>query len=186
MIPLLLPDKMETERLVLQKLKYEDADEIFYTYASKPEATRFVGWKTHQSTTDTVSYLHSTLPLWKKQVDFSYSIRKKVSNRLVGSIGVINQNGNIHFGYILSPTQWNQGYATEAVKMVLQNLIVTKGIKKIETFVDTENLSSIRVLEKCGLQRVELRKKGFRFPNQTDEWKDCYVFSLPLPADHQG
>lgn len=185
MIPLLLPEKLETERLVLQKLRYEDADEIFYTYASKPEATRFVGWKTHQSTSDTISYLHYTLNLWKKQVEFSYSIRQKGSNRLVGSLGIINQEGNIHFGYIFSPTQWNQGFATEAVKVILQELISKPGIIKIETFVDTENLNSIRVLEKCGLQKVELRKNGFRFPNQDDQWKDCYLFSLPLHADHQ-
>jgi hypothetical protein len=37
-----VPHLITTPRLELQRLKYEDADEIFYTYASKPEVTRFV------------------------------------------------------------------------------------------------------------------------------------------------
>ncbi len=29
--------------------EYEDAEEIFYTYASKPDVTKYMSWPTHQS-----------------------------------------------------------------------------------------------------------------------------------------
>ena len=47
-----LPAIIRTERLLLQRLRYEDAEEIFYAYASKPEATRYVSWPTHRSDID--------------------------------------------------------------------------------------------------------------------------------------
>jgi hypothetical protein len=53
----MLPELYQTDRLVVARLRYEDAEEMFYAYASKPEATRFVTWLTHKSIADTRSYL---------------------------------------------------------------------------------------------------------------------------------
>ena len=64
---------------------------------------------------------------------------------------VINDQGKIQFGYILSPTQWGSGYATEVCQMMLPFLKMQPGIFRIGTFVDAENITSANVLRKCGL-----------------------------------
>lgn len=177
---LLIPEKIETERLVLQRLRYEDAEEMFYAYASKPEATRFVSWPTHQSIRDTRDFLRYAHVAWGKGSDFSFSIRMKDSFRLIGGFGIIHDNGKIQFGYILSPTQWGKGFATEATRAVLQNLKTQPDIYRIGTFVDAENIASIRVLHKCGLKEEARLPNWFRFVNQGNEPKDCILFTLPL------
>src|SRR6218665_1463009 len=108
-----LPERIETDRLTLQRLRYEDAEELFYTYASKPEATRYMSWPTHQSLDDTREFLGYAAQGWKAGTDYSYGIRLKHVNRLIGSCGILNDEGKIQFGYVLSPTQWGRGYATE-------------------------------------------------------------------------
>lgn len=173
-----MPERIDTGRLVLQRLRYEDAEEIFYSYASKPEATRFVSWPTHQSIRDTHDFLHYAVLAWRTGEDYSYSIRMKDTFRLIGGIGALNERGKIQFGYIISPTQWGKGYATEACKVLLDQLRAQSGIYRIGTFVDTENVASIRVLQKCGLKEEARLPRWFRFINQGDEPKDCILFSV--------
>ena len=75
--------------MIVQRLKYEDAEEIFYTYASKAEATWFVSWMKHGRMEDTINFLSKSRYLWAKEKDFSYSVRLLESNRLIGGVGCI-------------------------------------------------------------------------------------------------
>lgn len=171
-----IPEKIETERLVLQRLRYEDAEEIFYAYASKPEATRFVAWPTHQSVAETRSYLAYAVNAWTKGVDYSFSVRLKESNRLVGSFGIVNDEGKVQFGYILSPTQWNLGFATEMCRAMISLLASSPQVHRLWTLVDAENGASARVLQKAGMSEEARLEKWFRFINQDNKPKDCIIF----------
>ncbi len=175
-----LPERFETERLVLQRLRYEDEPEIFYTYASKIECTRYMSWPTHQSLKDTRAFLKYAVNGWRAGVDFSWSIRLKSSNRLIGSCGVINDNGKIQFGYVLGPNYWGQGYATEVCRKLLALLKTIPEVYRINTFVDMDNVASSKVLKKCGLEEEAVLLKWFRFVNQGNEPKDCVLYKLPL------
>ena len=180
MIVLNLPEHTHTERLSLHRLRYEDAEEIFYTYASKSEVTRFVSWPTHLSLRDTNSFLRYAVNAWDSGTDYSFAVRLRESNRLIGSIGVINENGKLQFGYVFSPTQWNKGYATEVCLHVMSLLRNQQGVYRIQSFVDAENLSSAKVLIKSGLVEEARLPRWFRFVNQNNEAKDCILFRLPL------
>ena len=179
MVQLLLPERIETERLLLQRLKYEDAEEIFYTYASKPEATKYVSWPVHQTVRDTREYLSYTIKGWDLGIDYSFGIRLRESHQFIGSFGVLNDGGKLQFGYIFSPTQWDKGYATEVCQMMMPLLQAQLNVFRIGTFVDAENIASIKVLRKCSLLEEARLVKWFRFINQGNEAKDCILFRLP-------
>lgn len=172
-----MPFKIETERLLLQRLKYEDAEEIFYAYASKPEATQYLAWPTHQSIDDTRNFLKYAIESWDFGTDYSYSIRLK-NHVLIGSIGVVHDNGKIQLGYVISPGHWGKGYATEACSRILSILKAFGGIYRIGTFVDAENVASLRVLKKSGMEEEARLPKWFRFINQDNQPKDCILFRL--------
>jgi [ribosomal protein S5]-alanine N-acetyltransferase len=180
MVRLHLPEIIETPRLIIQRLRYEDAEEIFYCYASKPEATRFLSWPTHKSIDDTRSFLRFAHKAWEIGTDYSFSIRDKESNRLIGSFGIINENGKIQFGYVFSPTQWGNGYATEVCRLMMSLLKNEQDVYRVGTFVDVKNEASVKVLLKSGLLEEARLGKWFRFVNQGDEPKDCILFYLPL------
>lgn len=178
MIRLNLPEKIETDRLMLRRLKYEDAEEIFYSYASKPEATKYMAFRTHHSIEDARNFLEYAATAWDKGIDFSFGIRLKESNKFIGSIGAVNEEGKVHFGYCFSPTYWRMGFATEACRALLQKLNQENEIHRIWTFIDAENVLSGKVLAKCGLMEEARLSKWFRFINQNNEPKDCILYIL--------
>lgn len=180
MVTVNLPTQVFTDRLTLKKLRYEEAEEIFYSYASKDEATRFMSWPTHQSLRDTMSFLRYADEGWKAGTDYSYSIRLVNNARLIGSFGIINESGNLQFGYIFSPTQWGNGYATEACKAMINVLRNLQGVYRIQTFTDVDNKASANVLLKSGLIEEARLSHWFRFVNQNNQVKDCIHFRFPL------
>jgi len=177
MIRLSMPSRIETERLLLQRLRYEDAEEIFYTYASKPEATHYLSWPTHRSIDETRSFLRYAVDSWNYGTDFSYAIRLK-AGMLIGSIGILHEDGKVQLGYVISPNHWKNGYTTEACNRVLSILKSARDLYRIGTFVDAENTASINVLKKCGLVEEARLPKWFRFVNQGNQPKDCILFRL--------
>ncbi|MBK5277392.1 MAG: GNAT family N-acetyltransferase [Bacteroidia bacterium] len=179
MMRLLLPERIETKRLILQRLRYEDAEEIFYTYASKPEATKYVSWPTHERISDTRNYLKYAIHGWNLGIDYSFAIRLKETNLMIGSFGVLNEHGKLQFGYILSPTQWGMGYATEVCKVMMPILRSRQGVFRVGTFVDVENLASAKVLQKSGLIEEVRLPNWHRFVNQNSEARNCILFRLP-------
>jgi [ribosomal protein S5]-alanine N-acetyltransferase len=180
MVKLDLPTQIFTPRLILQKLRYEEAEEIFYCYSSKPEATRFMSWPTHQSLSDTKAFLQYAANGWQAGTDYSFSIRTQKTGRFVGSFGVMNEEGKLQFGYILSPTQWGNGYATEVCKSMMAILRNQKGVLSVQTFTDVDNQASAKVLRKSGLIEEGRLSNWFRFVNQNNEVKDCIHFRLPM------
>jgi ribosomal-protein-alanine N-acetyltransferase len=178
MIRLDLPEQFTTERLLLQRLRYEDAEEIFYSYASKPEVTKYLAFPTHQSVVDARSFVSYAVGAWDKGVEYVYGIRLKNDNRFAGTVGFVNDNGKVHFGYCISPAYWNMGIATEACKGVLSRLKNQKDVYRIWAFVDAENVPSARVLLKCGLVEEARLQKWFRFVNQNNQPKDCILYVL--------
>lgn len=172
------PEVIETTRLRLQRLKYEDAEEIFYTYACKPEATRFVSWPTHQRIADTRQYLHYAVKAWNAGADYSYTIRLKGIARLAGSIGAVIKGSDAQIGYVISPALWGRGIATEACQALGDVVKNMKELTRVWTLVDAENKASCRVLEKCGWTCEGLKPCYFAFVNQNNQLKDCFLFKL--------
>ncbi len=172
------PEQLDAETLHLQRLRYEDAEEIFYAYASKHEATRFVTWPTHNRLADTRAFLRYAVQAWNAGHDFHYSIRLAGTYRLAGSIGVVVRNNEAQLGYVISPALWGRGVATAACSTVSGLLKNMWQLARIWTFVDAENAASLRVLQKCGWTKSRLKPAYFAFVNQGNRLKDCYEFTL--------
>ncbi len=179
-MPLNIPERLETARLVLQRLRPEDAEEIFYTYASKPEATKYVAWPTHKSLEDTRAFLSMAQSRWHEGTEFAFSVRLQEHHRLIGGCGMVHRDGNIQLGYVLGPLHWNHGYATELCRKLIETAQEQQGVYRIGTFVDVENTASVRVLQKSGFVEEARLEKWFRFVNQENAAKDCILYKLPM------
>ena len=72
--------KLETERLILRKLKLEDENEVFNNWTSDDEVSKYVRWSTHKSIEDTREYLNNAMETYKKEQDAEWGIVLKETN----------------------------------------------------------------------------------------------------------
>ncbi|MDS8198675.1 GNAT family N-acetyltransferase, partial [Streptococcus pneumoniae] len=82
-----LPDKIETERLVLRVRTVADAEDIF-DYASLPEGAYPAGFPPVKTLEDEIYYLEHILPErnQKENLPAGYGIVVKGTDKIVGSV----------------------------------------------------------------------------------------------------
>ena len=81
----------------------------------------------------------------------------------------------VKIGYVMVPSERSKGYCTEAVKIMVDYLFLSKDIVRVQAQADVRNAGSQRVLEKAGFsQEGTLRKSSFI----RGEWRDNFVYSV--------
>lgn len=78
--------KLETNRLILRKLRIEDAKDVFKNYASSDDVTKYLTWETHSNIDETKNYLQDLIERYKDGKTFDWAIELKSENTVVGSI----------------------------------------------------------------------------------------------------
>ena len=102
----------------------------------------------------------------------------KESGTFVGLAGLSLSYDKFKLGeiyYKLLPDHLGIGYATEVSKALIKSGFEDFKLHKVEAGVATENLKSIRVLEKSGMTREGLRRKILPIRG---EWKDNYHYAI--------
>ena len=145
-------DKLITERLVLRKLKKEDAEPMFRNWCSDPEVAKYTLWVAHEDVSVTKKLVDMWLEEEKDDKTVRFFITQKGSDEPIGSIDVVHYYDGIpEIGYCLSRKFWNQGYMTEACKAFI-NYLFELGHSKILIRADARNVGSNRVIVKCGFK----------------------------------
>jgi len=109
---------------------------------------------------------------------YCWKIVLKEKEVFTGIAGMFMSNDKFRLGefyYKFFPVYWNKGFATETACALIQTGFDKMNLHKIEAGVATENLASIRVLEKCGMFREGLRRKILPINGQ---WKDNYHYAI--------
>ena len=77
-----------------------------------------------------------------------------LNKSLIGFINeVTRENDTIELGYLITPKQWNKGYATEALSATISE-VFRMGYKVVECGHFEENPASGKVMQKCGMQKI--------------------------------
>ena len=84
-----------------------------------------------------------------------YQVGIFLNDELIGIANEVDrEEDSIELGYAILPDYHNQGYGTEMLNALIYQMHA-EGFSKVVTGAFEENLSSIRVMEKCGMQRIE-------------------------------
>ena len=108
-----LPERIETERLVLRVRTVADAEDI-YAYASLPEVSYPAGFPPVKTLEDEIYYLEHILPErnQKDNLPAGYGIGVKGTDKIIGSVDFNHRHEDdvLEIGYTLHPYYWGQGY----------------------------------------------------------------------------
>ena len=78
-----------------------------------------------------------------------------LNNYLIGMLNDIGvKDKEIEIGYFINPIYWNKGYATEALKAMIDYLF-NIGFKRIIAGYFEENIASSRVMAKSGMKPID-------------------------------
>jgi RimJ/RimL family protein N-acetyltransferase len=151
-------EPLVTERLLLRRSRPEDA-ELISAYRSDPEVHRYQGWErtdprgVRAEIEEMIGRAPGEPGGW-----IQLSVEERESGRLVGDIGLNLADGEpgvIKVGYTMSPAFQGRGYATEAVGALIGYAFERLGAEIVRAYASAENIASIRVAEKVGMQLVE-------------------------------
>ena len=77
--------------------------------------------------------------------------------------------------YALLPSERGKGYCSEAVKIMVDYLFLSKDIVRVQAHIDARNMASQRVLEKAGFKKEGTFRKEYFVRG---EWRDSCTFSI--------
>ena len=166
---------IDTDRLVLRPPELGDANVMFESYASDAEATRYLLMKTSVSVSETEDFIRNSIERWEEGTCYSWLITRRSDGTVLGGISLRLRDAGAEAGYVLRRQDWGKGYMTEALGAVVDLGLSRTGIFRVWAITNTENLASIRVLEKIGMQREGTLRKWVVFPNIGGEPRDVYM-----------
>jgi RimJ/RimL family protein N-acetyltransferase len=152
------PQPIETERLLLRRSRPEDAATIS-AYRSDPNVNRQQGW----DRTDLEGVLADIVEMSGRSPGepggwVQFTVEERGGGRIVGDVGLSVADGEpgvIKVGYTIDPAFQGLGYATEAIRALVEYAFETLGAEVVRAHASAENAPSIRVAEKIGMRLVE-------------------------------
>lgn len=107
---------------------------------------------------------------------YQLGIRLRDSGQLIGDVGVhFCSSEQVEIGFTVSPSYQRQGFATEAVTGVLDNLFGQLQKHRVHASVDPRNKPSSALLKRLGMRQEAHFVKSLRV---NDEWVDDVVFGI--------
>ncbi|MEU4240618.1 GNAT family protein [Actinoplanes sp. NPDC026619] len=166
-----------TERLILRRFRPADAP-VLAAYRSDPDVARYQSWDAPfpllKAEAAVAGFMESSpdIPGW-----FQYAIERIADRRLIGDVAV-RMHDNLkqaELGFSLATEHQKQGYATEAVRGVLDRLFRLQGLHKVTGECDARNVASAGLMERLGFTREgHLRQQTFI----KGEWTDDLIYGV--------
>jgi [ribosomal protein S5]-alanine N-acetyltransferase len=174
----MLPDRLQTARLILRPIALGDAPAIFAGYAQDPEVVRYLSWRPHQRIAETEAYLARCLAASPARAR-TYALVVRAENRLVGAFEWRRPEPyRVDCGYVLARPFWGRGLMTEVLAEAARSAIAEPDIWRIGAVCDVANLASARVMEKAGLICEGILRRWLVHPNASPEPRDCFSYAL--------
>lgn len=144
---------LETERLRLRRLSLDDAAFIL-DLLNEPSFLRFIGDKGVRTLDDARDYiLTGPMASYERHGFGMYLVELKERGVPMGTCGLLKRDAldDPDVGFAFRPAFWLQGYAFESASAVIAYGRRALGLNRIVAVTQSDNVGSIKTLEKIGL-----------------------------------
>ena len=166
-------------RVLLRRFRPDDVI-VFVAYRSDEQVARFQSWDAPYPRAEGERFIRE---IGRQHPDtpgewFQFAVRLRSTERLIGDCAVFPHADDARqcdIGFTLSPEHQGHGYATEAVRLLVNYLFSERGKHRISAWCDPRNAASVALLERLGMRREgHLRQSTWA----KGEWTDDLVFGL--------
>lgn len=144
--------RIETERLVIIEFDLTMAESV-HKNSLDEDNRRFVPdevFETVEDAKETIEFLMSVYETGDGPLVYPVLLKDGTN---VGYVQLVPIEEGYEVGYHISKEYTKKGYATEALKSFLLDMMSKKGLDKVYGICVSENIASIKVMEKCGFQK---------------------------------
>lgn len=168
-----------TDRLILRKFAIADAESMYENWATDELCCKYLSWNIHES----LDFTKGVVKSWINEYEngsYNWIVETKDTKEAIGSICVVNYNekvSTVEIGYCYGSKYWGNGYATEALRRVIEYLLLDEGIYLVECKHISGNPASGKVMQKAGM-KLDSILRGRRINRDTNERNDLVIYSI--------
>jgi ribosomal-protein-alanine N-acetyltransferase len=168
---------LKSERLVLKPIEISDLDNIHQLH-SLPETDEFNALGIPENIEQTQAIIENWIAENQKEKNQIFTFLINFQNQFIGLISLNlgkEKYKNAEVWYKIHIDFWNKGFATEALKTIINFGFNELHLHRITAGCAVKNIGSIRVLEKVGMT-LEGRKRQ-NLPLKTG-WSDNFEYAI--------
>ena len=141
--------KLESDRLIFRRFDYSDSEEMRVNWISDPKVQSLISEPTYATPGEVHELLDKWISSYEKPDYYRWAIVEKSSNNCIGQIAIFLVDNKNHFceiEYILGSKFHRKGFATEAVKTILDFAFNKVDFHKVQVCHKEGNIASQGVI----------------------------------------
>lgn len=164
---------IETERLILRNFELTDLDAVM-SYYNEPDVQRYLDWKVRDKgeCRQALDIMHTQVSLQRPGDTLSRAIVRKDNNVLIGQVSLRWADATAGQGelrFAMHPKFRGRGYATEAVKAMLDLAFDHFHIHRVFARLDARNNRSVKLMHRIGMRLEAHYREHALFQGEWDE-----------------
>lgn len=148
-----------TERLILRDWSLDDVD-AYAAIIADPEVMRYIGDGQVRDRGQAEEFVRTMMRHQAERGWMRFAVEYAETGALLGFSGFDDNNGPLDFGWRLGRSFWGGGYGFEASAAALWVGKNTFGLTKITAQSYSENVGSVRIMEKMGMSMIGQREEN--------------------------
>ena len=149
------PTELRTDRLRLRPFSLSDVDDVL-EYGSDPEWAAFYDHPYDRGEAEDM-VARAVLTSWDEHPWFALELDGRVIGMAVLSL---ERRDIANLGYDVARPHWGKGLAPGAARAVVDWAFRELGLSNVTAYADARNRQSWRVMEKLGMTREGLMRRG--------------------------
>ena len=176
------PRTLCTERLILRPWQDTDLDAV-WGYRQLPQVQEWLGWRP----ADRAEFAAGQVERHRERGHQTLVV--ELAGRIIGDVVVMPRDGwaqsdvtsravgvEAELGWTFDPDHGGQGYATEAIRAVVDHCFQVLGVRRVQAGCFAANVASWRLMERIGMRREEhSRKSGL---HHSGGWLDGMLYGI--------
>lgn len=152
---------IETNNFKLRQIKLEDYEDIYDIYSDE-ETLKYQCPLPIKSLEEAKEYTKKIIEKCNKDKSFiRWAVTRKDEEKVLGVCSLHKEGEKTEIGYMLNKLYWRQNIMTEVLLNVIDFAEKNLNINTIEASIHPQNIASIKLCEKLGVQKYSCKGKCY-------------------------
>jgi RimJ/RimL family protein N-acetyltransferase len=165
------PEQIATAGIELRRYQGDEVQDLMRAINESIDHLRpWMPWAAEPHTQDQVEdFVQRVRAQWEAGDNFSYALRERETERIVGSFGLHPRLGPhaIEIGYWVRADRTRRGYATAAARELTAAGLALHGVERVEIRCDEANVASAAVPRRLGYELDRIEQDAIEAPGET-------------------